>query len=219
VVSSAVTVGRETDEGLVKSTVRWKPALRMMLSRVGYLVVMLVRREVSAWLTSMGCIGGCCWKGDLGRLPLDPVAHVVEVGDVVGLASYLGGAMLGDEGVKPVFAATDGDNEDSAGDHALGESFADARRGTSDEHGLVWERHSPGVMRWVVIWMSDSITLSNHGSRARCKVSEHIFMRAVACVVVAGSLPQSGTVGWCKRGVQSGFPACKLGGLGATPQR
>jgi len=41
-VTSSVTVDNEMDEGWVKLRVRWKPALRTIASRVGYVVVILV---------------------------------------------------------------------------------------------------------------------------------------------------------------------------------
>jgi hypothetical protein len=67
--------------------------------------------------------------------PLGPIPHGFEIGYVKGLARDLVGAVLGDQRVESVLAATDGDNEDAAGD---------TRRGARDEDGLVWERHAPG---------------------------------------------------------------------------
>ncbi len=45
--SSAVMAGSEMAAGLVKSTVRWRPALRTMLSRRGYVERILLATKVS----------------------------------------------------------------------------------------------------------------------------------------------------------------------------
>lgn len=72
---------------------------------------------------------------------LNPVRKGGEVGDIEGFGGDLVGTVLFDKVVEAFLAATNGDDEDAACDHALSEGLADARGGTGDENGLVWERH------------------------------------------------------------------------------
>lgn len=76
-----------------------------------------------------------------GNILLHPVGKGGEIRDVKGLGGHLVGTMLLDESVETILAAADGDDEDTAVDHALGEGEADAGGGAGDKDGLVRERH------------------------------------------------------------------------------
>lgn len=74
-----------------------------------------------------------------------PRGNGIEVRHVKGLANCLVGAMLGYKSVETVLATSNCNDKDAIGNHALGESQANARGGTGDEDGPVWEGHYCGL--------------------------------------------------------------------------
>ena len=86
-----------------------------------------------------------------GNILLDPVGKGGKVRNVKGLSGHLVGTVLLDESVETVLAAADGDDKDTAVDHALGEREADAGGGAGDEDGLVGERHGEVILDEVMV--------------------------------------------------------------------
>lgn len=136
-------------EGLVKSSVRWMPALRMMDDRVGYCLVMLatsllVHEAACSPLPSSECSrreGRRAWRGTGEALPLSPCLDLGCPGHVELLGHDLITAILGLELLEALLAPADGDDEDAVLHHPLGERPAYAGCGAGDEDCLVWEGH------------------------------------------------------------------------------